>query len=129
MADSHVVSGLKAKEAEIKKRISDLKKEVKAYQDELAAVSKTLRIFGENPRTGANKLPCIIFDALREARPAALGIGEIADAVVKAEGIEAQDPETIATVRQRCLMAMYRYYDKGKVIKERRSEERVWRLA
>jgi len=56
MADSHVVSGLKAKQEEIRKRISNLKKEIKVCQDELAAVSKTLRIFGDNSRTGGDKL-------------------------------------------------------------------------
>jgi hypothetical protein len=56
MADSHVVSGLKAKQEEIKKRISDLKKQVRQAQDELRTVSKTLRIFGENARTGRDHL-------------------------------------------------------------------------
>ena len=134
MAEPHVISGLKAKQEEIKKRISDLKKEVRSAQLELSTISKTLRIFGENPRTGGDKLfrrgelPRIIFDALREAR-GGLDIEEIAGAVMKAEGIEADDAETIATVRQRCTMAMYRYYDKRQVVKERRGTVRIWRLA
>jgi hypothetical protein len=133
MAESHVISGLKAKQEEIKKRISDLKKEVRSAQLELSTVSKTLRIFGENPRTGGDKLfrrgelPRIIFDALREAK-GGLDIEEIAGAVMKAEGIEVDDPETLATVRQRCTVAMYRYYDKRQVVKERRGAVRVWRL-
>jgi hypothetical protein len=44
MAETHIVSGLRAKQEEIKKRISDLKREIKVSQDELAAVSKTLRL-------------------------------------------------------------------------------------
>jgi len=48
---------------------------------------------------------------------------------MKAEGIEVDDHETLATVRQRCMMAMHRYLDKGRVIKERRGAARVWRLA
>lgn len=134
MAESHVVSALKAKQEEIRKRISDLRKEIKVCQDELAAVSKTLRIFGENPRTGRDKLfrrgelPCIIFDALREA-PEGLDVDQVAAAVIKAEGIETDDAETLATVRQRCMMAMYRYIDKGRVVKQRRGTVRVWRLA
>ncbi len=134
MADSHVISGLKAKQEEIRKRISNLKKEIKVCQDELAAVSKTLRIFGENPRTGQDRLfrrgelPCIIFDALREAHEG-LDVDQIAAAVMKAEGIETDDAETIATVRQRCTMAMYRYVDRGKVVKQRRGSVRVWRIA
>ena len=134
MAEPHVISGLKAKQEEIKKRISDLKKQVRESQDELRTVSKTLRIFGENPRTGGDKLfrrgelPRIIFDALREAR-GGLDIEEISGAVMKAEGIEADDPETLATIRQRCTMALYRYYDRGQVVKERRGAVRTWRLA
>jgi hypothetical protein len=134
MADSHVVSGLKAKQEGIKKTISDLKKQVRESQEELRTVSKTLRIFGENPRTGGDKLfrrgelPRIIFDVLREA-VRGLDIEEIAGAVMKAEGIDADDPETVATVRQRCTVAMYRYYDKGQIVKERRGAVRVWRLA
>ncbi len=50
-------------------------------------------------------------------------------AVMKAEGIEAGDVETDATVRQRGMMAMYRYLDKGRVVKERRGNARVWRIA
>ncbi len=47
--------------------------------------------------------------------------------MIKAEGIEADDPETVATVRQRCTMAMYRYYDRRQVVKERRGAMRVWK--
>jgi len=133
MADSHVVSGLKAKQEEIRKHIADLKKQIRLAQQELSTVSKTLRIFGENPRTGGDRLfrrgelPRIIFDALRVA-PAGLDVDQLAAAVMKAEGIEADDPETLATVRQRCMMAMYRYYAKGRVVKERKGSVRVWRL-
>lgn len=134
MAEPHVISGLKAKQEEIKRRISDLKKEVRAAQLELSTIFKTLRIFGENPRTGGDKLfrrgelPRIIFDALREAK-GGLDIEEIAAAVMKAEGIEEDDPETIATIRQRCTVALYRYYDKGQIVKDRRGSARTWRLA
>ncbi len=41
MAESHVVSGLKAKQEGIKKRISELKQEIKVCQEELASVFKT----------------------------------------------------------------------------------------
>ena len=56
MTDSHLVSGLKAKEEEIKKRISGLRKEIKACQDDLEAIRKALRIFGENWRAGGSRL-------------------------------------------------------------------------
>lgn len=133
MADFHVVSGLKAKQEEIRKRISDLKREIKVSQDELAAVSKTLRLFGENYRTGGDRLfrrgdlPRIVFDALRE-NPEGLNVDQLAAIAMQDEGIDASDPELTATVRQRCMMAMYRYLDKGVIVKERRGSVRVWRL-
>ena len=102
--------------------------------NDLAAVSKTLRIFGENYRTGGDRLfrrgdlPRIVFDALRES-PEGLNVDQLAAIAMKDEGIDASDPELAATVRQRCMMAMYRYLDKGRVIKERRGTVRVWRLA
>jgi hypothetical protein len=71
MAEPHVISGLKAKEEEIKKRISGLRKEIKAYQDDLDAIRKALRIFGETWRAGGSRLfrrgemNKIVLDALR----------------------------------------------------------------
>jgi hypothetical protein len=47
---------------------------------------------------------------------------------MKAEGIEADASETLATIRQRSTMAMYRYCDKRQVAEERRGTARVWRL-
>ena len=42
---------------------------------------------------------------------------------------DANDPEMAATIRQRCIMAMYRFIDRGQVVKEMRGLVRVWRLA
>ena len=69
-----------------------------------------------------------VFDTLREAGRG-LDIEEIAAAVMKAEGIEADDPETLATISQHCTVAMYRYHDKGRIVKERWGAIRVWRLS
>jgi hypothetical protein len=104
MAESHVISALKAKQEEIKKRISDLKKKVAAAQQEYRTVSKTIRIFGENPRTGGDglsrrgDLPRIVFDTLRSF-PEGLDVDQLAAVVIKEEEIDAEDPELAATVR------------------------------
>ncbi|MGA7325047.1 MAG: hypothetical protein WBX25_11320 [Rhodomicrobium sp.] len=45
ISEAYLISDLKAKQEEIKKRISKLKKEIKENRAELAAVSKTLLIF------------------------------------------------------------------------------------
>jgi hypothetical protein len=134
MSEPHVVSGLKAKEEEIKKQISGLRKEIKARQDDLEAVRKALRIFGESWRSGGSRLfrrgemNKIVLDALR-TNPEGLDVHQIATIVIEREGFDSSDEETVATIRQRCQMMMYRYVDSGKVIKERKGKERVWRLA
>jgi hypothetical protein len=134
MADSHVISGLRAKEEEIKKRISGLRKEIKDCRDDLEAVRKALRIFGESWRAGGSRLfrrgemTRIVFDALR-ANPEGLDVDQLAAIVIEREGFDSNDQETVKTIRQRCAMAMYRYYDRRQVVKERRGTVRVWRIA
>jgi hypothetical protein len=56
-------------------------------------------------------------------------VDQLAAIVAEQEGFDGGDPEMAATIRQRCMMAMYRYVDKGQVVKERRGTVRVWRLA
>ncbi|MGA9268573.1 MAG: hypothetical protein WBV79_19275, partial [Rhodomicrobium sp.] len=78
MAEPHVISALKAKQEEIKKRISALKKEIKAQRNELETVTKVMRMFEATPRAEGNRLfkrgtvSRLIFDALR-ANPEGLG--------------------------------------------------------
>lgn len=70
----------------------------------------------------------IVLDALR-TNPEGLDVDQMAAIVIEREGFDPQDEETVNTIRQRCMMAMYRFIDRGKVVKERRGKERVWRLA
>jgi hypothetical protein len=134
MAESHVISALKATQDEIKKRISALKKEIKAQRNELETVTKVMRMFEATPRTEGNRLfkrgtvPRLIFDALR-ANPDGLDTHQLAAIIIKEEGFDANDPEMAATIRQRCMMAMYRFIDRGQVVKELRGPVKVWRLA
>jgi hypothetical protein len=135
MAEPHVVSGLKAKEEEIKKRIISLKREIKARQDDLDAIRKSLRIFGENWRAGGSRLfrrgemTKIVFDALR-TNPEGLDVDQLAAIVIETEGFDPQDQETVSTIRQRCTMAMYRFLDRGQIARERRPNgKRIWRIA
>jgi hypothetical protein len=134
MAESHVISALKAKQEEIKKRISALKKEIKARRNELETVTKVMRMFEATPGTEGNRLfkrgtvSRLIFDALR-ANPEGLDTHQLAAVIIKEEGFDANDPEMAATIRQRCMMAMYRYIDRGQVVKELRGPAKVWRLA
>ena len=79
-------------------------------------------------------LSCLIRNLVwdRQASKEAKGgmdIDRIADTSIKAEGIEADGPKTLATIRRRCTVAMYRYYDRRRVIREQWGTVRVWGLA
>lgn len=73
-------------------------------------------------------MPRLIFEALR-ANPDGLNLDQLTAVIIEQEGFDPSDQETVATIRQRCTMALYRYYDKGQIVKERRETVRVWRLA
>ena len=134
MSEPHLISALKAKQEEIKKRISALKKEIKVQRDELETVTKVMRMFEATPRTEGYRLfkrgtvSRLIFDALR-ANPEGLDTHQLAAIIIKEEGFDANDSEMAATIRQRCMMAMYRFIDRGQVVKEMRGTVKVWRLA
>ena len=118
MAEPHAISALKAKQEEIKKRIFALKKEIKAQRNELKTVTKVMRMFKD--RTEGNRLfkrgtvSRLIFDALR-ANPEGLDTHQLAAIIIKEAGFDPNDPEMAATIRQRCMMAMYRFVDRGQV--------------
>jgi hypothetical protein len=134
MAEPHVISALKAKEEEIKRRITSLKREIKESQEDLETVRKSLCIFEPTKRSGRKHLfrrgdiPRIVFDALR-ANPEGLDADQLAEIIAEKEGLDATNPEIATTIRQRCFGAMYRYSDKGKIVKTRRASVSVWRLA
>src|SRR5258706_8509170 len=97
MAESHVVSALKAKQHDIKRRILDLETEIKTCRSDLTAISETLRIFGE-PQNYARaeqtfargELSQIVFDALR-ASPEGLDTKELAAIAMRAKGFDLED--------------------------------------
>ncbi len=70
----------------------------------------------------------IVLDALR-VNPEGLDVDQLAAIVIEKDGFDATDQQTVAAIRQRCMMAMYRFIDRGQVVKERRGSVRVWRLA
>jgi hypothetical protein len=135
MAETHAVSGLKAKKEEIRCRISELENDIKACRSDLVTISEALRIMGDEDYAkpealfGRGELAKIIFDALRDA-PDGLEIKALADVVMKANGYAAEDRELYTAVLSRVGHAMYRYLHKGQVSKRRmRDGTRVWRLA
>ncbi len=132
----HVISGLKAKQHDIRRRISDLENEIKACRADLVAISESLRIFGDpeayvRPQAmfGRGDLSRTIFGALR-ASPDGLDVRALTQIVGQANKFDMNDPKLAETVRSRVSTAMYRYYAKGEVINRKRPDgTRIWRLA
>lgn len=134
MAESHVISALKSKQDEIRRRIADLEKQVKACRSDLATISEALRIFGEPDKYAKEdrlfdrgERARIIFDALREA-PAGLDTKELAAIVMKAKGLDLDESE-FSALRRHIGIGMQRFLAKGHVLQgEMRDGVRVWRL-
>ena len=132
----HVISGLKAKQHDIRRRITELEGEIKACRLDLVSISETLRIFGDpeayvKPEAmfGRGDLARTIFGALRDA-PDGLDLKALADIVAKANGFDLEDAQLAITVRNRVNNAMYRYLNKGEVInRKKRDGSRIWRIA
>jgi hypothetical protein len=132
----HVISGLKAKQHDIRRRISDLENEIKACRGDLVSISESLRIFGDPEAYAKPKamfergdLSRIIFGALRNAQDG-LDALTLAEIVAQANKFDMDDAKLAETVRSRVATALYRYASKGEVINRKRPDRtRVWRLA
>jgi len=136
MSEPHVVTGLKAKQHEIRRRISELENEIKSCRTDLVAISEALRIFGDpeayaKPEAlfGRGDLARTIFGALRGS-PEGLDVYALAEIVAKANSLDMSDTQLAPIVRNRVNNAMYRYMNKGEVFNRKgRDGIRVWRLA
>jgi len=136
MTETHVVSGLKAKQHEIRRRISELEDEIKVCRTDLVSISETLRIFGDpdayvKPEAlfSRGDLARTIFDALRGS-PDGQDLHQLTDIVAKANSLDMEDIQLAQTIRTRVNNALYRYMRKGEVINRKgRDGIRMWRLA
>ena len=136
MEHEHVISGLKSKQHDIRRHITELEEQIKACRLDLVAISETLRIFGDpeaytRPQAlfGRGALARTIFRALREA-PDGLDLAALSEVIMKANGFDLGNEELLAMVRNRVNNAMYRYMHKGEVInRKKRDGARIWRIA
>ena len=117
MAEFHVVGGLKAKQEEIRRRVADLEKQIKACRSDLATISDALRIFGEPTKYAKEdrlfergERARIIFDAIREA-PDGLDTKELAVIVMKAKGLDLDESE-LSDLRRLICIGMQRFLSK-----------------
>ena len=140
MTNTHVVSALRLKRAEISGHIHDLEKRIARQRANLANLDATIKLFspGANPdaippkrayrRTryfARNELCRLTQNALRTAS-GPLTSAEIAAAVMQAKGMPSDDVAFKAIVAARLLTVLRRLAKRGAVIKHGTSRDAQW---
>jgi len=143
MAETHVISALRAKRAEISGYIHDLEKKIKRQRSNLAHVDAAIRIFAPNlnPDTippkrsyrrtryfakGEMSRSCL--DTLRDAQGRALATIEIARTIVAAKGLP-DDPALIQSLAERAQSLLRNFSKRGAIIKHGKGPSIRWSLA
>jgi hypothetical protein len=142
MPDSHVISALRLKRAEISGHIHDLEKRIARQRANLANLDATIKLFspGTNPdaippkrsyrRTryfAYNELSRLTQDALRTAS-GPLTTAEIAAAIMQAKGMPSDDAAFTEIVAVRALTVLRRLAKRGAVVKHGTSRNAQWAL-
>jgi hypothetical protein len=142
MTNSHVVSALRLKRAEISGHIHDLEKRIARQRANLANLDATIKLFspGANPdaipakrpyrRTryfAHNELSRLTQDALRTAS-GPLTSAEIASAVMQAKGMPNDNAAFKEIVAARVLTALRRLAKRGAAAKSGSSRNAQWVL-
>jgi hypothetical protein len=143
MTNSHVISALRLKRAEISGHIHDLEKRIGRQRANLANLDATIKLFspGTNPDTippkrpyrrtryfARNELSRLTQDALRTAS-GPLTSAEIAAAVMQAKGMPSDDAAFKEIVADRVLTVLRRLAKRGTVAKSGTSRNALWALA
>ena len=143
MTDTHVISALRLKRAEISGHIHDLEKRIARQRANLANLDATIKLFspGTNPESippkrayrrtryfAHNELSRLMQDALRTAS-GPLTSAEIAAAVMQAKGMPTDDAALKEIVEERALTVLRRLTERGTVIKSGISRNVQWALA
>src|ERR1700730_4199715 len=143
MTNSHVVSALRLKRAEISGHIHDLEKRIARQRANLANLDATIKLFspGTNPdsippkrsyrRTryfAHNELSRLTQDALRTAS-GSLTSAEIAVTVMQAKGMPSGDAAFKEIVSDRVLTVLRRLAKRGTVVKSGVSRNAQWVIA
>src|ERR1700738_604585 len=142
MTNSHVVSALRLRRAEISGHIHDLEKRIARQRANLANLDATIKLFspGTNPdaippkrsyrRTryfAHNELSRLTQDALRTAS-GPLTSAEIAAAVMQAKAMPPNDAAFKEIVAKRALTVLRRLAKRGIVVKHGTSRDAKWAL-
>src|SRR6202043_1641676 len=142
MTNSHVVSALRIKRAEISGHIHDLEKRIARQRANLANLHATIKLLspGTNPdaippkrayrRTryfAHNELSRLTQDALRTAA-GPLTAAEIASAVMQTKGMPPGDAAFKEIVAVRAVTVLRRLVKRGAVVKSGTSHDAKWAL-
>jgi hypothetical protein len=142
MVETHVVSALRAKRAEISGYIHDLEKRIARQRVALTNLDATIRLFspGTNPdaipakrpyrRTryfARNELSRLVTDALRLATgpPAA---ADVATAVMRVKGAAVDDAAFKEIITEMALKVLRRLAKRGEVVRTGTSRNAKWAL-
>ena len=143
MTNSHVVSALRLKRAEISGHVHDLEKRIARQRANLANLDATIKLFspGTNPdaippkrayrRTryfARNELSRLTQDALRTA-PGPLTAAQIAGAVMQAKGMASDDVAFKEIVAARALTVLRRLAKRREIVRTGTSRNAQWALA
>jgi hypothetical protein len=144
MTETHVVSALRAKRAEISGYIHELEKKIGRLRASLLHVDASLRLFSpdSNPdaippkrpyrRTryfAARELSRRCLDTLREANSTPITTTQIAVIIMLAKGYPADDDALKAVVIEMVLTVLRRLCKNGSVVKSGTSRDAQWALA
>jgi hypothetical protein len=144
MTNTHVVSALRLKRAEISGHIHDLEKRIARQRANLANLDATIKLFSPSTNPDAipakrpyrrtryfahNELSRLTQDALRTAS-GPLTSAEIAAAVImQARGMPADDAQLKEIVAGRVLPVLRRLARRGAAVKSGTSRNAQWGLA
>jgi hypothetical protein len=142
MTDSHVVSALRLKRAEISGHIHDLEKRIARQRANLANLDATIKLFSPDTNPDSippkrayrrtryfahNELSRLTQDALRTAS-GPLTSAEIAVAIMQAKGMPPDDAAFKEIVAARALTVLRRLAKRGTVVKHGTSRGAQWML-
>ncbi len=143
MAETHVVSALRTKRAEISGYIHDLEKKVKTWRARLAHIDATIKIF--SPETDPEAIPPrrtyrrsgyfkkgelarLCLDELRKADGQPITTAAIVAGIIQAKGL-ADDPSLAAALTERALTYLRVKRKTGAVAKIGTSRSAKWVLS
>jgi hypothetical protein len=143
MTNSHVISALRLKRAEISGHIHDLEKRVARQRANLANLDATIKLFSPDTNPDAipakrlyrrtryfarNELSRLTQDALRTAS-GPLTSAEIAGAVMQAKEMPPDDAAFKEIVAVRALTVLRRLVKRGAAVKHGTSRDAKWALS